>query len=363
MLHFPYRRWPVGADPIEAAFAPPRSPLGQSPQGPASAAWPPSPGYGDFGLLGKGLFPEPPPSGGLLDWVGFVDFLTRNRGGQEPRFARETPRPMWQTPDGGLLGMFKGSDNRGGAARNATAMGAPVATATAATGRGGRANRQAYPPAQHTPDIGPPTSEVVDVEAMMKAFRFDPDGRGERGAAIAQTLRDPFYVGKGKVSHKAWRAKVLSKEAGDATSEQFPNVRPHNNEADAFRHALWSFQMTREIGAGAAKRLSDAHEISYAGPAGELLMDLYNNNAGRQMALDPRNRDRTPEEVIREALRAGRLQTGPFNTSQSEQADERLQGSSLGYDPDVEYAAGTPGRYGRRYGGPSVTVGRDPRRR
>jgi len=35
-------------------------------------------------------------------------------------------------------------------------------------------------------------------------------------------------------------------------------------------------------------------------------MDLYNNNAGRQMALDPSNRDGRAEEVIREVLREGR---------------------------------------------------------
>ena len=92
-------------------------------------------------------------------------------------------------------------------------------------------------------------------------------------------------------------------------------------------------------------------------------MDLYNNNAGRQMALDPRNRDRPPEEVILEALRAGRLQTSPFNIGQGEQADGRLQGTSLGNSPYAEYVAGTPGRYGRRYGVSPVKGGRDPRRR
>jgi len=81
------------------------------------------------------------------------------------------------------------------------------------------------------------------------------------------------------------------------------------------------------------------------------------------MALDPRNRDRTPEEVIREALREGRLQTGPFSTGQGGQADERLQGTSLGNIPNAAYIAGTPGRYGRRYGGSPVKGSRDPRRR
>jgi len=165
------------------------------------------------------------------------------------------------------------------------------------------------------------------------------------------------------VNHKAWRARELSEEAGSATGKQFPGVLPHDNPADAFRHALWSFRMTRDLGAEAAKRFGDAHEVSRPNRPGELLMDLYNNNTGRRMAFDPRNRDRTPEEVIREALREGRLQISPYNTSQGEQADERLQGTSLGNDLDVVYVAGTPGRYGRRYVGSPVKGGRDPRRR
>ena len=126
----------------------------------------------------------------------------------------------------------------------------------------------------------------------------------------------------------------------------------HDNEADAFRYALWSFRITRELGAEAAKRFGDAHEITHAGPAGELLMDLYNNNAGRQMALDPRNRDRPPEEVILEALRAGRLQTRPYSTGQGEETEGWLQGTILGNIPHIDYTVDTPGRYWQRYGGP-----------
>lgn len=40
-------------------------------------------------------------------------------------------------------------------------------------------------------------------------------------------------------------------------------------------------------------------------------MDLYNNHVGRVLALDPANRKRQPEDVVMDALRAGRLQTRP----------------------------------------------------
>lgn len=41
-------------------------------------------------------------------------------------------------------------------------------------------------------------------------------------------------------------------------------------------------------------------------------MDLYNNNVGRRLALDPANRGRQAEEVILEAIQNGKLQTRPF---------------------------------------------------
>ena len=70
--------------------------------------------------------------------------------------------------------------------------------------------------------------------------------------------------------------------------------------------------MTRAMGPVLAKRYGDAHEISVAGPARERLMDLYNNNVGRRLAMDPKNWNRDPEQVILDALRRGELQTKPF---------------------------------------------------
>lgn len=61
-----------------------------------------------------------------------------------------------------------------------------------------------------------------------------------------------------------------------------------------------------------AKGFGDAHEISQPTPAGDRLMDLYNNNAGRKLALDPANKGRPAEEVILDALLQGQLQTRWF---------------------------------------------------
>lgn len=72
--------------------------------------------------------------------------------------------------------------------------------------------------------------------------------------------------------------------------------------------------MTKEKDAAFSKEITDAIEISIRGyHPGDRLMDLYNNNVGRQLALDPRNEGRNDEEVILEALKDGKLQTHYFN--------------------------------------------------
>lgn len=102
--------------------------------------------------------------------------------------------------------------------------------------------------------------------------------------------------------------------ATEAAEKEYGKTNPAlgNGEGDAFRHALWAYKMAKDIGDGAARTFGDSHERNDQ-PDGERLMDLYNNAIGRQLATDPRNKDRSDEEVIREAIKAGRLQTRPFN--------------------------------------------------
>ena len=45
-------------------------------------------------------------------------------------------------------------------------------------------------------------------------------------------------------------------------------------------------------------------------------MDLYNNKVGRDLAADPENAGRDGREVIREAIRDGKLRTRPFETDE-----------------------------------------------
>ena len=78
-----------------------------------------------------------------------------------------------------------------------------------------------------------------------------------------------------------------------------------------FLHALWSFEVTRKWGPEVAKKFGDAHEISIENSTGDRLKDLYNDNGGRLLGVDPANKDRLGAEVILEALEAGKLQIDP----------------------------------------------------
>lgn len=64
------------------------------------------------------------------------------------------------------------------------------------------------------------------------------------------------------------------------------NEATHNNEADAFKHALMSAYLSIENGKSYSKMASDWHEYvdGYKGPPDERNMDLWNNSIGREIA-------------------------------------------------------------------------------
>ena len=103
-------------------------------------------------------------------------------------------------------------------------------------------------------NAGPPTDEPIDADEMYKRLAFDPNG-----------------------SHYAWEAaknpiagamSYFSKEKSKARTEElvkdgtFSRESLHNGEADAFRHAYWSYLMAQELGPDFAKRITDAYEAS-----------------------------------------------------------------------------------------------------
>ncbi|MGH7487454.1 MAG: DUF6973 domain-containing protein [bacterium] len=128
---------------------------------------------------------------------------------------------------------------------------------------------------------------------------FDPNGPGRWQAASIHPL-------------DALLASNLADDARLMTQIKFGLGNPmYNNGADAFRHAYWSFTITRSIGAAEAKVFGDAHEISGPSPLGEPLMDLNNNQIGRDLATNTAG-PTTPYAAVSDALDSGCLRTGPF---------------------------------------------------
>ncbi len=141
---------------------------------------------------------------------------------------------------------------------------------------------------------------------MYNKLGFDPDGRGQLNESI-------------QAPKTGTKASGLFNDAEEKTAElirkgRFPKAGIGGGAADAFRHIYWSYRMTEDVGPDAAKRFGDAHEITVRGPDGDRLMDLFNNNLGRRLALDPANKGRPAEDVVLEAIKKGDAQTQPFKT-------------------------------------------------
>ncbi len=154
----------------------------------------------------------------------------------------------------------------------------------------------------------PGLGAAVVPETLYRSLEFDPSGPGETRTFLATPI-------DGGVAKQA--ARLAKKETNDRLENLSLPVGPGAvNRPDAFRHALWIYKITKHAGADAAKRFGDAHERSVVNKPGERLMDLYNNDIGRRLAQDPRNLERSDEDVIMGALRKGWLRVTPFKVSQ-----------------------------------------------
>ena len=85
---------------------------------------------------------------------------------------------------------------------------------------------------------------------------------------------------------QAWNVNGFKNDAMKRTSEKYRSGG-HNNEADAYRHALWNFLMARKFGKEQAEKWANAHEEFSDNPDKEKEMDLHNNQIGRNLATNP----------------------------------------------------------------------------
>jgi len=136
---------------------------------------------------------------------------------------------------------------------------------------------------------------------------FDPEGPRQSQLVKANPIQASvaFSLAKGILYSRKYN-----------TSDAIEPGDPHNNADDAFRHALWSYEMTNAIGAEQAKKFGDAHERVPDNDPSEMAMDLYNNHIGRQLALENKGSDRPGKEIVMEALRQGRLRLRPVRVKQ-----------------------------------------------
>lgn len=151
--------------------------------------------------------------------------------------------------------------------------------------------------------LPPPTRKPVNKGRMEKLLEYDPNKGGGDFHSLLRYGPEP-----------RWIALDAEKEA----NKRFPNAKGFADESDAFRHALGSYMMTKKYGAIDSKKILDRHErspgsgISREDNDETRLQDLYNNRIGRDAALDIKNKDRDPVEVVKELYRGGKLQTRPF---------------------------------------------------
>jgi surface antigen len=95
--------------------------------------------------------------------------------------------------------------------------------------------------------------------------------------------------------------------------EYIPNERKQewvdqDGHRDAFRHAYWNSMLTRKFGEKWTSQFTTAHEALPGNPATREAMDLYNNEVGRQIAINnPNASDAKISDLVRQAIDNGKL--------------------------------------------------------
>ncbi|XP_070582180.1 uncharacterized protein [Ptychodera flava] len=79
------------------------------------------------------------------------------------------------------------------------------------------------------------------------------------------------------------RIAVLENRSLSDTHRHYTGWKRHDGKGDAFRHALWSYRMTREYGTEIARRYGEEAVRKDNLPTGKQSMDLYNQEQGRRL--------------------------------------------------------------------------------
>jgi hypothetical protein len=150
-------------------------------------------------------------------------------------------------------------------------------------------------PNVNAPDVKAPTE---------KELGFDPKGLGQ----IPTAILDPVGAIFGRAADLAAR---------QATAKRYPGELGRTEEANAYMHTVGSYLATKALGPERAKAMTDSHEVSgieglrvpvigaRKNTEGERLMDLYNNQVGRELPTQG-------EAAVQEAMKKGWIRRNRF---------------------------------------------------
>jgi hypothetical protein len=100
----------------------------------------------------------------------------------------------------------------------------------------------------------------------------------------------------------------LADSAYGTAEERFPGQGREDGHNDAFRHAYWNALMVREYGEDWAREYATAHEGVAGNMTDREAMDLFNNEVGRQIAVEnPFASDEELADLIEQAIRDGEM--------------------------------------------------------
>jgi hypothetical protein len=159
---------------------------------------------------------------------------------------------------------------------------------------------------------------VAKIGGAVPGVTAAPQGAAATDVIASLDFNDRLSQSLAAVMHPItakWDLKPLTKEAFAAMRRFEMTVlggrtSGHNNDADAFRHAYFSYRLAQESSVAIAKRWGDAHEVSVPNPASETAMDLWNNAVGRRLAAD-HDEDEDAFGVVVKAYQDGQLMAAP----------------------------------------------------
>jgi hypothetical protein len=127
------------------------------------------------------------------------------------------------------------------------------------------------------------------------------------------------------------KVKQITQEAYEQAQRLGMSSRgAHNGELDAFRHAYASARMTQEWGESLARKGGFRHEQNHPNEMSEHVMDLYNNEFGRNVAKE--NLSASTEELANKIYQQG-IKQGGLITSLD---DSRIETYKEKYTKEME---------------------------